>query len=80
MTNENVPNMIEYCIKNKGGIIIRKVELRMNEQQKYEVIKKLVDTNGSKERASIKLFSLSIHMPGSMLRLTSALSANLYAS
>jgi transposase len=55
MTNENVPNMVEYSIKNKGGIIIRKVELRMNEQQKYEVIKKLVDTNGSKERASIKL-------------------------
>ena len=38
---------------------MRKVELRMNEQFKYEVIKKLVETNGNKKRASIKL-NLSI--------------------
>ena len=39
-----------------GGIIIRKVELRMNEQAKYEVIKYLVDhPEASKERASLKL-------------------------
>ena len=31
--------------------IIRKVMLTMNEQKKYEVIKKLVDTNGNKDRA-----------------------------
>ena len=31
---------------------MRKVELRMNEQNKYEIIKKLVDTNGNKKRAS----------------------------
>ena len=30
---------------------MRKVELRMNEQNKYEIIKKLVDTNGNKKRA-----------------------------
>lgn len=34
---------------------MRKVKLRMNEQQKYEVIKSLVDNNGSKERAALKL-------------------------
>ena len=34
---------------------MRKVDLRMNEQYKYEVIKKLVDTNGNKKNAAIKL-------------------------
>ena len=34
---------------------MRKVELRMNEQEKYEVIKELVDHNGNKNRASKKL-------------------------
>ena len=34
---------------------MRKVELRMNEQEKYDVIKDLVDHNGSKNRASKKL-------------------------
>ena len=34
---------------------MRKVELRMNEQVKYEVIKELVDHNGNKNRASKKL-------------------------
>ena len=34
---------------------MRKVELRMNEQKKYEVIKELVDHNGNKNRASKKL-------------------------
>lgn len=29
-------------------VIIRKVDLRMNEQKKYEVIKKLADTNGNR--------------------------------
>ena len=31
---------------------MRKVELRMNEQKKYDVIKELVDHNGNKNRAS----------------------------
>ena len=31
---------------------MRKVELRMNELQKYEVIKELVDHNGNKNRAA----------------------------
>ena len=34
---------------------MRKVELRMNEQEEYEVIKELVDHNGNKNRASKKL-------------------------
>ncbi len=34
---------------------MRKVELRMNEELKYKVIKKLVDTNGNKKRAAVML-------------------------
>lgn len=34
---------------------MRKVELRMNEQHKYEVIKRLVENNGNKKRAAIEL-------------------------
>ena len=34
---------------------MRKVILRMNEQNKYEVIKELVDHNGNKKRAALKL-------------------------
>lgn len=36
-------------------VIMRKVELRMNEEIKYKTIKKLVETNGNKKRAAIKL-------------------------
>ncbi|HOS54549.1 MAG TPA: helix-turn-helix domain-containing protein [Spirochaetota bacterium] len=34
---------------------MRKVELTMDEQMKYEIIKKLVDANGNKKRAQKKL-------------------------
>ena len=34
---------------------MRKVLLRMNELRKYEVIKELVDHNGNKRNASLKL-------------------------
>ena len=34
---------------------MRKVELRMNELEKYKVIKNLVDNNGNKNTAAIKL-------------------------
>ena len=34
---------------------MRKVELRMKEQEKYDTIKYLVDHNGNKERAATKL-------------------------
>ena len=39
---------------------MRKVELSLKEKQKYEIIKKLVETNGNKERARIKLGFKSI--------------------
>ena len=34
---------------------MRKVDLSMEENNKYEVIKKLVETNGNKTTASLKL-------------------------
>ena len=34
---------------------MRKVTLRMKEQNKYEVIKELVDHNGNKKRAALEL-------------------------
>lgn len=34
---------------------MRRIELRMNEQQKYEVIKSLLDHNGNKKAAALKL-------------------------
>lgn len=34
---------------------MKKVNLRMDEHQKYEVVKKLVDTNGNKTRAAVEL-------------------------
>ena len=34
---------------------MRKVKLRMNEQEKYEIIKELAINNGNKNRASKKL-------------------------
>lgn len=34
---------------------MRKVNLTMNENEKYEIIKKLVETNGNKQRAAVKL-------------------------
>ena len=39
---------------------MRKVELSLKENQKYQIIKKLVETNGNKERARIKLGLKSI--------------------
>lgn len=35
--------------------MIRRIDLNMNEQKKYEVIKKLVDAQGNKDRAAITL-------------------------
>ncbi len=34
---------------------MKKVELRMNENQKYEIIKKLVESNGNKKAAALKI-------------------------
>ena len=40
---------------------MRKVELRMNELNKYKVIKELVDHGGNKKRASMKLGLSSLY-------------------
>jgi len=34
---------------------MRKVELRMNEEYKYKIIKKLVETNGNKKAAALRI-------------------------
>lgn len=47
---------------------MRKVELRMNEQLKYDVIKELVDHNGNKNRASKKL-NLSIRQINRLIKI-----------
>ena len=57
----------DTLIKLMGGIIIRKVELRMNEQEKYEIIKKLVDVNRNKLRAAQKL-NLSIRQVNRLIK------------
>ena len=45
MTLENVSKLV-YNISLEVIYSIRKVELRMNEQNKYDVIKELVNHNG----------------------------------
>ena len=37
---------------------MRKVELKMNEQRKYEEIKNLVNHGGNKKRATLKVYLL----------------------
>jgi len=34
---------------------MRKVDLNMNANEKYEIIKKLVDTNGNKKRVAMRV-------------------------
>ncbi|MDT6423067.1 ISNCY family transposase, partial [Enterococcus faecium] len=50
-----VPTFIYVTLFLKGGSTMRKVVLRMNEDFKYSVIKKLVDSNGNKKRAALQL-------------------------
>ena len=38
-----------------GEVIMKKVELRMNEQNKYEIIKKLVETDENKKEQLLSL-------------------------
>ena len=47
---------------------MRKVNLRMKEQNKYEVIKELVDHNGNKNRAKEKL-GLSIRQINRLIKI-----------
>lgn len=39
----------------ESEVLMRKVNLRMNEQHKYDIIKKLVNSNGNKKNAALKL-------------------------
>lgn len=43
-------------------IKIRKVDLSMTEQEKYEIIKKLVETEGNKKRAALKIGCTQRHI------------------
>lgn len=46
---------------------MRKVILRMKEQNKYEVIKELVDHNGNKKHAALKL-GLSVRQVNRLIK------------
>ncbi|MGI6608750.1 MAG: helix-turn-helix domain-containing protein [Erysipelotrichaceae bacterium] len=46
---------------------MRKIELRMSEQEKYEVIKALVDDKGNKKRAALKL-GISVRQINRLIR------------
>lgn len=50
------------------GDEMRKVILRMKEQEKYEIIKELVDHNGNKNRAKEKL-GLSIRQINRLIKI-----------
>ena len=54
MALENVSKLV-YNMSLEVMYSMRKVELRMNEQKKYDIIKELVDHNGNKNRAAKKL-------------------------
>lgn len=47
---------------------MKEVKLRMNEQNKYEVIKELVDHNGNKNRAKEKL-GLSLRQVNRLIKI-----------
>lgn len=46
----------------KGYIDMKRIELSMNELEKYEIIKSLVDHDGNKDRAAIKLGCTKRHV------------------
>ena len=58
-------------------MLIRKVELRMNEEYKYKIIKKLVETNGNKQRAAVTL-KKSIRQIDRMIALKMLLSVHIH--
>ena len=51
---------------------MKKVELRMKEELKYLTIKKLVETNGNKKRAAIKLDCSIRHIDRILVEKTSS--------
>lgn len=50
-----VPSFIYVTFFLKGGSTMRKVVLRMNEDFKYSLIKKLIDLNGNKKHIALHL-------------------------
>lgn len=44
-----------YIIVHRGDLFMRKVNLRMNEQEKFELIKELVYHGGNKKRVALRL-------------------------
>lgn len=53
----DIPHTIERGIHR-----LKRIDLRMNEQQKYDVIKSLVDHNSSKKAAAVKLGCTTRHV------------------
>lgn len=65
-TNDYVPD-INYIIlkphtEKKEVDVIRKVILTMNENEKYQIIKKLVDSDGNKQTAALKIGCTKRHI------------------
>ncbi|QBE94809.1 hypothetical protein PMF13cell1_02832 [Blautia producta] len=65
-TNDYVPKrncsiLKPLVIEERGGLI-RKVILTLNENEKYLTIKKLVDTNGNKQTAALKIGCTTRHI------------------
>ena len=54
--------MIKPHTIERGIHRLKRVDLRMNEQLKYEVIKSLVDHNGNKKAAALKLGCTTRHI------------------
>lgn len=63
-TRENVPNVVESSYHTRMEVlIIRKVELSMDQEKKYMVIKNLADhPDGNKQRAAITLGCTTRHI------------------
>ena len=53
----DIPHTIERGIHR-----LKRIDLRMNEQQKYDVMKSLVDHNSSKKAAAVKLGCTTRHV------------------
>lgn len=49
-------------LQRKGAKTIRKVILKMDENEKYEIIKKLAETNGNKKTAALKMGCTERHI------------------
>ena len=59
--------MSQMRIIHHRGAVMRKVDLRMNELDKYNVIKELVDHGGNKKHAALKL-GLSVRQVNRLIK------------